>query len=275
MRLNPLHILIVAMAFVIGVIVDHVFFAKPSTSSAKQPTMETAQAPLSTSPSDESQSVIADQTVSPPGSKSLDTILAERDRRQRTTDLEAFINSLRPADYAAALKRIRQMPGNNDRELASRLLVARWVQSDPNAALQFAASNRGFEYVADDVFEQAASTDLHGALERAKSLPSADLRYMALRGVLSFMADTNPAGALQLSQSLGDFPGQRTIEQRDLSSVGRERSAIGCARRGEGKCGWVALAGGTGCAHVGRAGSRGGGKFFTLVIGCLGAIALD
>lgn len=211
MRLPLLHILMVAMAFLIGVIVDHIFFAKTAASLAKQPAMETAHALLSAPPSDESQSVIADQTVSPPASKSLDTILAERDRRQRTTDLEVFINSLRPADYGAALKRIRQMPGNNDRELASRLLIARWVQSDPNAALQFAASNRGFEYVADDVFEQAASADLDGALQRAKSLPSADLRYMALRGVLSFMADTNPAGALQLSQSLGDFPGNEPL----------------------------------------------------------------
>lgn len=211
MRLPLLHILMVAMAFLIGVIVDHIFFAKTGASLAKQPAMETAHALLSAPPSDESQSVIADQTVSPPASKSLDTILAERDRRQRTTDLEVFINTLRPADCGAALKRIRQMPGNNDRELASRLLIARWVQSDPNAALQFAASNRGFEYVADDVFEQAASADLDGALQRAKSLPSADLRYMALRGVLSFMADTNPAGALQLSQSLGDFPGNEPL----------------------------------------------------------------
>ena len=29
MRLQPLHILIIAMAFVIGLIVDHVFLAKP------------------------------------------------------------------------------------------------------------------------------------------------------------------------------------------------------------------------------------------------------
>jgi hypothetical protein len=34
---------------------------------------------------------------------------------------------------------------------------------------------------------------------------------MALRGVLSFMADTNPAGALQLSRTLGDFPSNEPL----------------------------------------------------------------
>ena len=36
------------------------------------------------------------------------------------------------------------------------------------AVLQFAASNRGYEYVADAVFQQAATSDLQSALDRAK-----------------------------------------------------------------------------------------------------------
>ena len=146
--------------------------------------------------------------------KSLDAILGEHDPKQRMTDLEAFINTLQPRDFADALKRIARMPGSNDRELASRLLVSRWVQNDPTAAMQFAASNRGYEYVADDVYQQAAASDVQAALERAKALPNANLRYMALRGVLSFMADTDPAGALQLARTLGNYP-----DNEPLSSV--------------------------------------------------------
>ncbi|HEY4284002.1 MAG TPA: hypothetical protein VGM62_13125, partial [Chthoniobacterales bacterium] len=58
--------------------------------------------------------------------KSLAAILAERDPRQRTSDLETFINSLAPGDYGDALKRLRRIPSTNERDLASRLLVARW-----------------------------------------------------------------------------------------------------------------------------------------------------
>src|SRR5262249_36508623 len=124
--------------------------------------------------------------------KTLTAILAERDPRQRTSDLETFINGLSGADFANALKAIRKIPGNSERELASRLLVARWVQSDPGAALNFASSNRGFEYIADDVFQAEAAGDVQAALTKAKTIPDGDLRYMALRGVLSFIADTDP-----------------------------------------------------------------------------------
>src|SRR6185312_14944599 len=143
--------------------------------------------------------------------KDLATILAERDRRLRMSDLETFINNLAAGDYGNALKAIRRIPSTNERDLASRLLVARWVQTDPEAALNFAAANRGYEYIADDVFQTEAATDVTTALDRAKAITNPDLRYQALLGVLSFMADSNPASALQLAKGLGDFPGNEPL----------------------------------------------------------------
>jgi hypothetical protein len=217
-RITLTHIVIVAAAFLGGAIVGRGFLANKSEVSSKQSEIADSRPEISGSPMVEAAPNMSasSQKVWPPASsaaaqKSLDAILADRDARHRMGKLEAFINGLRPGEYADALKRIRRIPGNNDRELASRLLVSRWVQSDPDAALQFAASNRGYEYVASDVFEQAAATDAPSALERAKSLPNADLRYMALRGVLSFMADTDPAGALRLAQTLGDYRGNEPL----------------------------------------------------------------
>src|SRR5207237_5083639 len=120
--------------------------------------------------------------------------------RQRKKDLEAFINGLRRSDFADALRHIQRIPGSNERELASRLLVARWVQADPEAALNFANSTHGFEYVADDVFESLASVDLQSALDRAKAIPESNLRYMALSGVISFMAEQDSHGTLAIAQ---------------------------------------------------------------------------
>ena len=88
---------------------------------------------------------------------SLESILAERDSRQRVRNLHASIDALTPAEFAEALKRIRQITNGNERELASRLLVTNWALSDPDGALQFAAGNRGYEYVAEDVFREFAS----------------------------------------------------------------------------------------------------------------------
>lgn len=212
-RITLTHILIIAAAaFAVGAIVDHGFLAIKSEPLPKPVELVDAPSVSGSSTADASQEMIAHSSASNAKTKkSLDSILAERDPRQRMSDIEAFINGLKPAEYADALKRIRKIPGNSDRELASRLLVSRWVQSDPDAALEFAVSNRGYEYVADAVFEQAAAADLQAALDRAKSLPSGDLRYMALRGVLSFMADTDPAGALQLALTLGDYPGNEPL----------------------------------------------------------------
>jgi hypothetical protein len=217
-RVTLTQIITIAVAFIGGAIIGRGFLAKQDEVSSKpaevaevlpsssvSPMVETAQdrsmtqrRPWSSKASDASK-------------KSLETILSDRDARHRIGNLEAFINGLQTGEYADALKRIRRIPGNNDRELASRLLISRWVQSDPDGALQFAAANRGYEYVADAVFQQAAATDLQSALERAKTLPNADLRYMALRGVLSFMADTDPAGALRLAPTLGDYRGNEPL----------------------------------------------------------------
>ncbi len=142
---------------------------------------------------------------------SLEAVLAGHDPRQRTRELQAYINGLTPHEFGDALQRLRQISGSNERELASRLLVAQWVATDPEGALQFAANNRGYDYLADDVFQQRAAADFQSALTQAQEIPGNDLRYRALRGVLSFKADTDPTGAIQLAQSLGPFPGNEPL----------------------------------------------------------------
>jgi hypothetical protein len=244
-RITAMHIVIVAVAFIGGAIVGRGFLASKSEPSRKRSEMVAGSSVTASPVAPEPQDVVASSqkvwsSSSSAAKKSLDAILAEHDVRNRASDLEAYINGLQPAEYADALKRIRRIPGNNERELASRLLVARWVQSDPDGALQFAASNRGYEYVADDVFQQAAATDLQSALERAKSLPNADLRYMALRGVLSFMADTDPVGALRLAQTLGEYPGNEPFSgviYRQWAANDPQAAALQAAQNNSGS-GW-------------------------------------
>jgi len=209
--------LIGGIALVIGGLLDRAVVGHGGSSStvvvqhqAEPTAMATARAESTQSGSPIVSEVALPVTAKPP-IKDLATILAEHDRRQRMTDLEAFINNLAPGDYGNALKGIRRIPLTNERDLASRLLVARWVQTDPEAALNFAAANRGYEYIADDVFQTEAANDVTTALDRAKAITNPDLRYQALLGVLSFMADSNPAGALQLAQGLGNFPGNEPL----------------------------------------------------------------
>jgi hypothetical protein len=210
---------IAGIAVVVGVLLDralvaHGGVAEPNKVAARHQA-ESNPVASSTSESTRPRSTTISETAPSPAAKApikdLAAILAQQDRRQRMSDLEAFINNLAPGEYGNALKGIRRIPSTNERDLASRLLVARWVQTDPESALNFATANHGYEYIADDVFQAEAASDLNTALDRAKAITNPDLRYQALLGVLSFMADTNPASALQLAQGLGNFPGNEPL----------------------------------------------------------------
>ncbi len=221
---NPrtvVQIALLAGTLLLGVLLDRLVFAHgtamlPGTprTAVKESAAEIAAATASV---EKSRDTVGTRTEAPTAAvdrasaPSLDSILAQHDPRQRLQDLQAFINTLSPAGYADALKRIRQIVNTNERELASRLLVARWVQNDPDGALQFAAGNRGFEYVAEDVFQQFAASDFNTAMSRAQAIPGGDLRYRALRGVLGFKADSDPRAALALAATLGDFRGSESL----------------------------------------------------------------
>jgi hypothetical protein len=203
-------VLIIGGIFVAGVAIDRAFVATQPAASTTQDAASAAAivAPAATKPAIEVQ-----QFSSTPGQskKALEAILKETDPRQRMTDLQSFINTLKPGEYADALKRIRRLPGSSDRDLASRFLISRWVQSDPNGALQFAASNAEYENIAENVFQQEAADGVQGAIDRAMALPNPDLRYQALRGIVSYLADTDPNAALVLAQKAGDFPGNEPL----------------------------------------------------------------
>ncbi len=160
--------------------------------------------------------------VAPTQKKSLTDILKERNSTERTKDLEEFARSLPSSEFGAALKQLHRMPESSARELALRLLTARWTETDPEGALQFAAQNHDFDYIASDVYQQFAADNFQGALARAQSIADPNMRYQALLGVLSYMADQDPLGALKLAGTLGSFPNNEPLSQ----AIYRQWSAI-------------------------------------------------
>ena len=204
--------LIIGGIFIAGVAIDRAFVATQPAAATNQNNNASLPAPMVT-PAATTKVIELERFSSTSGQskKALEAILKESDPRRRMTDLQSFINTLKPGEYADALKGLRRLPGSSDRDLASRLLISSWVQSDPNGALQFAASNAGYEHIAENVFQQEAANGVQGAIDRALSLPSPDLRYQALRGIVSYLADTDPSAALALAQKAGDFPGNEPL----------------------------------------------------------------
>jgi hypothetical protein len=235
---NPggiVQVALVAGALLAGILLDR-FIQTARSSSSRENAVATsgssANSPTKPSGDGTSSDSLSNISVSLSGAPttartftskaSLDTILAQHDPQQRVRDLQAFISTIALSEYGDALKRIRQITNSNERELASRLLLTQWAQTDPDGALQFAAGNRGFEYVAEDVFQQLAAADFESAITRAQAIPGNDLRYRALRGALAFKADTDPRGALALAKTLGDFRDHESL----ASAIYRQWAAV-------------------------------------------------
>jgi hypothetical protein len=172
--------------------------------------------------------------------KSLAQILKEKNIGSRTRLLEEFARGIAPADIGSALKDLRKTPEGSARELAQRLLVSRWVETDPEGALAFASQNRDFSSIAGDVMQQMASEDFQGALARAQSIQDVSARYEALRGVLNYLTDSDPLGALKLAATLGDFPGYEPLSQtiyRQWSQIDPQAAAAAAAQAAGGNAG--------------------------------------
>ncbi len=208
---------LVLVALLVGAGIGHSFTSNTDANGNKSSTAGSLTAP---SPTPTATKVAAAKakneepaSAKTTGHKSLADILKNTNAATRTQELEEFARNLPPSEIANALKQLRKMPEGSSRNLATGLLVAHWIATDPEGALQFATQNRDFDYIASDVFQQYAAGDVQAALTRAQAISDPNTRYQALRGVLSYMADSDPLAALQLATTLGNFAGNEPLSQ--------------------------------------------------------------
>jgi hypothetical protein len=235
----------VLTALIAGAGIGHFFTSSPAAPPKAQP-MAMAMATPPPRPVERSLTLVGTprdpaKANSPSASrKTLEEIMKGPSSGERTRELEEYVRNLPSSGIGAALKQLRGLPEGTARDLASGLLVAHFIETDPEGALQFAAQNHEFDYIASDVYQQMAASDVQGALARAQAIADPNMRYQALRGVLSFMADMDPLGALQLAGTLGNFPNNESLSQmiyRQWSSVDPQAAAIAAAQASDGG-GW-------------------------------------
>jgi hypothetical protein len=236
-------IALVVVALLIGAGIGHSFTkaSTPSPNTALAPAVPavTKAQPAEQDASLEKKSDESSKTAAI--NKSLAEILKNPNAKQRTQELEEFVRHLAPSDIGAALKQLRKMPDGSSRKLASGLLVSHWIETDPEGALAFAAQNHDFDYMTSDVFQQFAAGDVQAALERAQGISDPNARYQALRGVLSYMADSDPLGALALANTFGSFANNEPLSQmiyRQWASVDPQAAAAAAAAQAPTDGGW-------------------------------------
>jgi hypothetical protein len=230
-------IALVVVALLIGAGIGHSFTKTPPASaqaiqapaaSATTKTQSVEQKASATEKKSDESSKTAATT-----NKSLAEILKNPNAAQRTKDLEEYVRHLAPSEIGAALKQIRKMPEGSSKTLASGLLVSHWIETDPEGALKFAAQNHDFDYITADVFQQFAAGDVQEALARAQAITDPNARYQALRGVLSYMADSDPLAALQLANTLGTFANNEPLSQmiyRQWAQIDPQAAAAAAAQ---------------------------------------------
>lgn len=209
-------IALVVVALLIGAGIGHSFTKSPAIHTAIN---SAPAAPVVAKPQPAEQKLSSaekkgDETkTAATTDKSLADILKNPNAAQRTKDLQEFVAHLAPSEIGEALKQIRKMPEGSARSLASGMLVNHWIETDPEGALKFAAQNHDFDYMTADVFQQFAAGDVQAALSRAQAIADPNARYQALRGVLGYMADSDPLAALQLASTLGSFANNEPLSQ--------------------------------------------------------------
>jgi hypothetical protein len=230
-------IALVVVALLIGAGIGRSFTRAPA-SNAKAVSAPDTSVVTKTKPAEQKASLTEENSeesskTAAAINKSLAQILKNPNAAQRTKELEDFVRHLAPSDIGEALKQLRKMPDGSARKLASGLLVSHWIETDPEGALKFAAQNHDFDYITSDVFQQFAAGDVQAALQRAQSIADPNARYQALRGVLSYMADSDPSGALQLANTLGSFANNEPLSQmiyRQWASIDPQAAASAAAQ---------------------------------------------
>ena len=126
--------------------------------------------------------------------------------RHAYADWQKLMDAMDPADFAPALALVEKSGARNPRDSLRGMLLAKWAQTDPAAALASAntVSNKSSREMAImSVVNGWAEKDAVAATAWAQQLPPGQLRNQALGAVTGELAAVDPAAAFDLMKSTG------------------------------------------------------------------------
>lgn len=130
----------------------------------------------------------------------------------RVKDWSQILQGIDPSGIPTLLADLEKNPSKAVRDRIRMLLLPRWAQSDPTAAITYASgiTNRtAREQATLAVLRGWAENDPASAAAWAKALPAGQFRTSAINSVLNNLAAVDPQAALDLQQSsAGNRPWQ-------------------------------------------------------------------
>ena len=156
--------------------------------------------------------------------------LRDPNSMRRTRDICDTILKMVPAEFPSAVNAARKLPKKDRYELLQSL-VARWAETDPRAAANFALSpDSGSIDFFGTVAGAWAQTDPRAAKDWVLSLPPCPVRSSALSSLLEATAKNDPEAALQFLLALppASFP---NVDCRKIFSAWAEKDAAAAGSR--------------------------------------------
>lgn len=136
-----------------------------------------------------------------PAAGDLDTILANTDPTERSTQLQAFAQNVPAEKIADAVTDLSLKAPSDESQNAISVLINRWVKIDPDgarASISAATDPRVQYMLTHGVFTALGASDPANALQLAQQLSPEPLRDLAESAVVQEAAKQDPATALKL-----------------------------------------------------------------------------
>ena len=129
--------------------------------------------------------------------------LRETNDLRRMHDLYDVIGKMSPGEVSSAISLAQRMTGQ-DRDTLLPMLVGKWAETDPQAAVKFALGlDRNARFGATRAAMNIwAASDPQAAMAWAQALPPGDQRNSALYGLVATVAKRDPAAAMQFIATL-------------------------------------------------------------------------
>jgi hypothetical protein len=138
----------------------------------------------------------------------MEEIVRGENALDRSRSMLAWIDSLAPSEFAAAVARFRSLGLTEERMGEYAMLLTAWAEVDPMAALAYTTENTRGGMATNTVLSAWASRDPEAAITWAEANHEGEEANPYMVGIIRSLAATNPTRATELLQAL-PFSGER------------------------------------------------------------------
>ncbi|HEY1582135.1 MAG TPA: hypothetical protein VGF73_03435, partial [Chthoniobacterales bacterium] len=138
--------------------------------------------------------------------------MAHPSDRHGYLEASKLIDAIDPKNIRVVIEQFQKLPAQREKSIYLALLISRWAEGDPQAALTYAQTSGSLSerrLAVTSAVRSWAEKDANAARSWAMQLPPGQERDRALQAVVSSLAESDPAAALAMLDTLPNTTGNR------------------------------------------------------------------